>query len=54
MINDPIIKEIRDTRQKIFKKCDNDLNKLLDWLSQQEEKDRKRNANQKREEASSL
>ncbi len=38
MRNDPIVEEIRKTRQDLFEKCDNDLNKYLDWLRSLEER----------------
>ena len=40
MINDPIVEEIRKTRQKIFEDCKGDLNKYLDWLKEFEDQDR--------------
>ena len=40
MINDPIVEEIRKTRQKIFEDCNGDLNKYLDWLKEFENQDR--------------
>jgi hypothetical protein len=39
MENDPIVNEIRLTREKIFKECDEDLNKLIDFLKEQEKND---------------
>jgi hypothetical protein len=40
--NDPIVEEIRETRQKLFEFYHNDLNKYLDWLKELEDQDRDR------------
>jgi hypothetical protein len=32
MKDDPIVNEIRNTRQKLFRECGDDLDKYLDWL----------------------
>ncbi len=42
MINDPIVEEIRKTRQKIFEDCKGDLDKYLDWLKEFEDQDQNR------------
>ena len=42
MKNDPIVEEIRKTRQKIFEDCKGDLNKYLDWLKEFEGQDQDR------------
>jgi hypothetical protein len=42
MKDDPIVKEIRNTRQKLFKQCGDDLNKYLDWLKGLEKKHKDR------------
>ena len=42
MKNDPIVEEIRKTRQKIFEDCNGDLNKYLDWLKKFEDQDQDR------------
>ncbi|MBA7688151.1 hypothetical protein ES703_96628 [subsurface metagenome] len=42
MKNDPIVEEIRKTRQKIFEDCKGDLNKYLDWLKEFEDQDQDR------------
>ncbi len=39
MKNDPIVEEVREARQKIFEKCDQDLDRLLDWLKGEEKQD---------------
>ncbi len=41
-MNDPIVEEIRQTRQKIMKECGNDLEKLLNRLKAAEAQDRDR------------
>ncbi|MBN1560522.1 hypothetical protein JW998_09740 [candidate division KSB1 bacterium] len=42
MIDDPIVNEVRQNRQKIFAQCDNNLAKLLAWLREQEKQDAER------------
>lgn len=42
MKHDPIVQEVRATRQKIFDACDNDLEKLMDRYQLAENKDRDR------------
>ncbi|MBA7551093.1 hypothetical protein ES705_43628 [subsurface metagenome] len=42
MKNDPIVQEIRKTRQKIFEDCKSDLNKYLDWMKEFEDQDQDR------------
>jgi hypothetical protein len=42
MTGDPIVEEVRATRQKIFETCNEDLDALLDRLQQQEHLDRER------------
>lgn len=39
MKNDPIVEEVREARQKIFEKCGQDLDRLLDWLKGEEKQD---------------
>lgn len=39
MKNDPIVEEVREARQKIFEKCDQDSDKLLNWLKGEEKQD---------------
>ena len=38
MKNDPIVEEIRKTRQKIFENCNQNLNDYLNWLKEEEKK----------------
>ncbi len=42
MTSDPIVEEIRSTRQKIFEACNQDLDALLDRFQQQEKQDQER------------
>lgn len=42
MKNDPIVEEVRQTRQRIFTACDNDLEKLMDRYQRAESADRAR------------
>ena len=42
MKNDPIVEEIRKTRQKKIEDCKGDLNKYLDWLKEFEDQDKDR------------
>lgn len=39
MNKDPIVEEVREARQKIFEKCGQDLDRLLDWLKGEEKQD---------------
>ena len=42
MTRDPIVEEIRSTRQRIFETCDEDLDALLDRFQERECFDRER------------
>ncbi|MDR4506966.1 MAG: hypothetical protein MRJ65_01800 [Candidatus Brocadiaceae bacterium] len=39
MKNDPIVEEIRKTRQKIFDNCNQDLSEYINWLKEEEKQD---------------
>ena len=41
MKNDPIVEETRKTRHDLFEKCDNNLDKYLEWLKSLEEQHEK-------------
>jgi len=50
-INDPIVREVRSAREKLFSAHDGNLNKLLDYYHDQEKLDEERlvkNKSQKR------
>jgi hypothetical protein len=42
MTSDPIVEEVRATRQKIFDTCNQDLDALLDRFQEQEKLDQER------------
>jgi len=42
MTSDPIVDEVRSTRQRIFEACNQDLDALLDRFQEQEKQDQKR------------
>ena len=54
MTKDPIVEEVRDARAKLFEECDEDIEKLMDRLKEQENQDQarlvsKQTKNQKRD-----
>jgi hypothetical protein len=38
MKNDPIVEEIRKTRQKMFENCNQNLNEYFNWLKEEEKR----------------
>ena len=47
--NDPIVKDVRSAREKLFSMHDDDLGKLLDYYQEQEKHDRERIVKSKNE-----
>jgi hypothetical protein len=41
-MDDPIVKEIRETRQRIFKECGEDLERYIEYLKSTEPQDKHR------------
>jgi hypothetical protein len=46
---DPIVKDVRSAREKLFSMHDEDLNKLLDYYQEQEKLDKERLVKSKNE-----
>jgi hypothetical protein len=41
-MDDPIVKEVRETRQRIFKECGEDLDRYIEYLKATEPQDKQR------------